>query len=147
MKYYLILLLFLSASTAHAQQVDVPVVSFSQQVDIVVSAKKDPRILDVKFRQEKDAILLDVVVDKSTDLEQGKKLALDLVMYAKAKSLDDQPKEKGKPGKGLYDYVIVMKKPDGVSVVTATKEKAKEDLTFEDPFQVDPLTRADEDGR
>ena len=146
MKYFLILFLLL-ASPAFAQEVDVPIVSFSQQVDIVVTAKKDPRILEVKFKQEKDNILLDVVVDKSTELSQGKTLALNLIMYAKTKSLDDQPKEKNKPGKGLYNYTIAIAMPDGVKLVTATKEKAKEDLTFEDPFQVDPLTREDADGR
>jgi len=146
MKYFLILCLLVSFPVL-AQQVDIPIVSFSQQVEIVVTAKKDPRILDIKFKQEKENLIFDVVVDKSTDLDQAKKLALDLTMYAKTKSLDDQPKEKGKPGKGLYNYTIAITKPDGVKIVTATKEKAKDSLDFEDPFQVDPLTRADADGR
>lgn len=146
MKYFLILFL-LSAVPAFAQQAEVPVVSFSQQVEIVVRAKKDPRILDIKFKQEKDNLIFDVVVEKSTDLAQGKALALNLVMYAKAKSLDDQPKEKDKPGEGLFNYTVAIAMPDGVKLVTATKEKAKKDLTFEDPFQVDPVTREDAAGR
>ena len=146
MKYILILFLFF-AVPSFAQTPDVPVVSFSQQVDIVVAAKKDPRIMDIKFKQEKDTILLDVVLDKSVDLAKAKELALKLVMYTKSKSLDDQPKEKDKPGKGLYHYTVAMTYPDGVKVVTATKEKAKEDLAFEDPFRVDPVTREDVDGR
>lgn len=144
---YIIALFLLFTTPVFAQPIDVPVVSFSQQVDIVVTAKKDPRIMDVKFKQEKENIILDVVLDKSVELDKAKELARNLILYTKAKSLDDQPKDKGKPGKGLYNYTVAMIKPDGVKIVTATKEKAKEDLTFEDPFQVDPLTREDVSGR
>lgn len=146
-RFPLFLTLFLLAALPVSAQLaaapDVPVVSFSQQVEIVVAAKKDPRILDIQFHQDKDQIIMALVVDKSTELDQGKKIALNLVIYAKAKSLDDQPKSAEKPGKGLYTYHVTLKKPDGVVLVSAIKEKTAEDLVFEDPFLIEPLNRAD----
>lgn len=149
MKHFLIALFVLFAFPAFAQDAkslsqtpDVPVVSFSQQVEIVYLAKKDPRVLDIKFNQEKDTITLNLIVDKNVTLEQAKKMVLSLVIIAKSKSLDDPPKDKEKPGKGLYNYTINLAFPNGINLVNATKEKAKEDLHFEDPFQVEPLLRA-----
>jgi hypothetical protein len=146
MKIFLILFL-LFAAPALAQAVDVPVVSFSQQVEIVVTAQQNRNILEVKFVQEKENINLNVIVDKNIDKDKAKKIALNLVMLAKSKSLDDQPKKKDEPGKGIYNYHVAIAVPDGITLVNATKEKAKETLSFEDPFQVEPMTRADEGGQ
>jgi hypothetical protein len=146
MRVFLILFL-LCAAPALAQQTETPVVSFEQQVNIVVEAKENRNVLDVKFNQDKDNINLDAIVGKGTDAKHAKDIALNLVMLAKSKSLDDPPKKKDIPGKGLYNYHVAITSPDGVTLVTATKDKTKEILSFEDPFQVEPLTRADEAGR
>ena len=144
---FIFILFLLFTSPALAQQIDVPIVSFSQQVEIVVAAKQNRNLLDVKFKQEKENITLNIIVDKNTDRDSAKKIALNVVMLAKSKSLDDPPKKKDEPGKGIYAYHINITEPDGVTLVTAAKDKDKETLSFEDPFQVEPLTRADEAGR
>lgn len=124
--------------------VDAPVLTFSQQVEIVVDTKKDPRILDVKIHQDEDTIIIAMVVDKNQDREEVKKLALNVVMLTKMRSLDDRPKSKDKPGKGIYNYAVVISRPDGVQLLKATKAKAKAALHFEDRIlRPEPLTRAD----
>jgi hypothetical protein len=147
MKIFFALYLLFAIPAFAQEQPEVPVMSFEQQVDIVVTAKKDPRLLDVKMAQDKANIGVDIIVDKNTDGPQAKQIALVMVMLAKSKSLDNPPKEKNKPGTGIYDYRVTLAYPDGVVLVTAYKPAKKEILSFEDPFHMEPLTRADEGGR
>jgi hypothetical protein len=148
MKIFFALCLFFAVPAfAQEQAPEVPVMSFEQQVDIVVTAKQDPRLLDVKINQDKALIDMSLIVDKNTDGPQAKQIALTMVMLAKSKSLDDPPKEKNKPGVGIYDYRVALAYPDGVVLVTAYKAAKKDALSFEDPFHMEPLTRGDAAGR
>lgn len=144
----MLLFLLICLTPAAAEAVDAPVLSFSQQVEIVVDTKKDPRVLDMKIRQEDDTILIDFIVDRNQDREEVKQLALNVVMLTKMRSLDDRPKTKDKPGKGLYNYIVTIARPDGVVLLTAIKPKKKEIIRYEDQdLHPEPLTRADAAGR
>ncbi len=111
----------------------VPEISYMQKVDIVYTAKKDPRVLDVKIEQNKNIILVNMIVDKNQDREEAKELTKTMIMQIKTKSLDDPPKDRTKPGKGLYDYQINCARPDGIGLLTALKPAAKTKITFENP--------------
>lgn len=149
MRILFFLLLICLPVVAFAQEVvpDAPVISFSQQVDIVVAAKKDPRLYEFKIVQEKENVVLFAITDKSLDREEAKLIATKLIMLTKSRSLDDPPKEKNKPGKGLYNYQAEISRSDGIMLVKALKPKAEEVVTFEDPFLLEPLTRADVNGQ
>lgn len=122
---------------------DVPLLGFPQQVEIVVETKKDPRILELKLEQKEDMIHIVMIVDRNQDREEVKELALNVVMLTKMRSMDDPPKTKDKPGKGLYNYEVQISRPDGVALLTALKPKAKSGLQFEDRIlHTQPLTRA-----
>ena len=147
MKMFLLLLLLFAGSAFAQDKAPVPDLVFSQQVNIVVSLKKDPRIFDVKIQQKQDNIHLDLIVDKNVDQTQAKTMAANAVMLTKGLSLDDPPKDDKKPGKGLYNYAVAVAWPDGVTLITAAKPKDKDALSFEDQFQSHPLTRADAAGQ
>lgn len=127
--------------------VEVPEITFAQKVDMVVSMKKDPRVLDVKIEQQKRKITVDVIVDKNQDQEEAKGLALTAVMLIKSKCLDDPIKDRATPGKGLYDYTLNFSRPNGVRLLQANKPAKKAKLSFENPDPVvAPATREDVDG-
>lgn len=128
--------------------VAVPQMSFSQQVNIVVMAKRDPRILELKIRQENAIVNLDMIVDQNQDREEAKTIAHNTIMIAKSFSLDDKPADNKEPGTGLYDYKLNMTRPDGVVLVVAEKLKESKTIRFENPVPVlQPLTRAGVNGR
>lgn len=127
---------------------DVPEISFGQKVDMVVTAKYDPRILDVKIDQTGPKLMVNVVVDKNQDQEEIKEIANTLIRQIKSKSLDDLPKDKKEPGKGLYDYQLNFSHPDGVNLLTAYKLAKETILRFESPVpMMQPVTRVDAVGR
>jgi len=132
---------------AQSVSVEVPVMSFSQQVEIVFNAKKSANVYDLKIAQSNENIRMDAIVDKIMNRSDAKLIATNLIMLAKSKSLDDKPKEKDKPGKGLYNYRVSIIRPDGVVLVNALKPREKEAVEFENPFLAQPLTRADVNGR
>jgi hypothetical protein len=126
----------------------VPDLVFSQQVNIVVSAKKDPRIFDVKVTQKDDTINLELIVDQNVEQIQAKQMANDIIILAKSQTLDDPPKNNKSPGKGLYNYHLNITHPDGVQLFSASKPKDKSDIIVEDQNPVlRPLTRADAGGQ
>lgn len=130
-----------------ASAIAVPEITFAQKVDMVVTAKKDPRILDVKIEQHKQKVVVDVIVDKNQDQEETKGLALTMVMLVKSKCLDDPLKDRNTPGKGLYDYVLNFSRPNGIRLLQANKPAKKAKLSFENPDPlVEPATRADVNG-
>lgn len=140
-------LLVLLACPAWAAS-DVPDLTFAQKVTIVVEAKHDPRILDMKINQGNHVVKIDLIVDKNTDRQQAKSMATSVVMLAKSMSLDDKPTEKDVPGKGLYTYHVTITRPDGVVLLLAKKSRKKKQVSFEDPVPVTrPLTRADVTGQ
>lgn len=127
---------------------EAPQIGYAHKVEIVVTAKRDPRILDMKINQDKQAVTMDVIVDKSVDRQHTKEMALTNIMQVKSLSLDDKPKDKKKPGKGIFDYTVNYYRPDGVLLLTATKPAKKEKIKFEDPGLVmEPATRAGAVGR
>lgn len=122
---------------------EMPVVSFAQQVDIVVRVKRDPRVLDMRIRQDNADLFLDLVIDQSQDREAAKDIALYAVMIAKSYALDDKPENDKEPGEGLYHYHLSITRPDGVVLVVANKKKDDKILMFGNPVPVlAPLTRA-----
>jgi len=149
MKTFFCLLFLLCALPAFAaDKSNVPELVFAQQVNIVVSAKQDPRIYDLKITQKEDVIHMDMIVDKNVEREQAKAMAGNVIMLAKGLSLDDPPKDKDKQGKGLYNYELAVTKPDGVTLLNASKPKDKESISFEDPNPVlEPLTHAGATGQ
>jgi hypothetical protein len=147
MKYILCALFFIVSLPVLAQTRDVPVMTFPQKVDIVYQARKNPVILELTINQDKARVTLDATVDKNTDRDMAKAIALNVVMLTKTISLDDKPTEKGKPGKGLYDYVVTVRRADAVILVVGHKPAKKVNLRFDPPalqeIPMRPLTRAD----
>lgn len=128
--------------------IDVPKLGFAHQVDIVVETKRDPRVLEMKITQENEIIHIDLIVNRDQDHEQVKKIAFDVVMRVKMRSLDDRPKSGKEPGKGLYTYKVTITRPDAVVLLTATKPRRKRKMIYEDAIlRTEPLTRADVNAR
>src|SRR5688572_26892178 len=133
MKYVLTVLSLLFTLPAFAEEkaeVVVPLISFPQQVDIVYETKKNPSVLDVKIKQDNADVTLDAIVDKNIDRDGAKKIAMNLVMMTKVLSLDDKPKKKDLPGKGLYNYKVTIKRSDAVVLVAGDKPAKEEKLSF-----------------
>lgn len=151
MRFYIFLVLVLLSSPLRAEDtiaVDVPQISFSQQVNIVVTAKRDPRLLEMKIRQEKDTVFLDLILDQNQDREEAKTIAQTAIIITKSYSLDDKPVSATEAGKGLYTYTVTAARPDGVVLVTAHKKKDEAAIQFENPApSLAPLTRAGVNGQ
>lgn len=143
MKYFIILLFLTFAAVA----ADVPIISFPQKVDIVHTARKNPMILDLKIEQDNAKVMLDAIVDRRTDRDMAKIVARDLVLLVKSMSLDDRPRQKAEPGKGLYDYTVTIRRTDAAILVIGRKPPKRVDLRFDPPalenIQMRPVTRAD----
>lgn len=132
-----------AATPAVAPTIEAPQISFSQQVNIVVSVKRDPRVLDMKIKQDNAFITLDLIVDHKQERPEAQDIATQAIMAAKTFSLDDNPAGKGDIGKGLYDYKVTIARPDGVILLLAEKLKEESSIRFENPAPVlYPLTRA-----
>lgn len=148
---FLIALFVLLPLTAFA--IDVPIMSFQQQVMIVVEAKKDLNVLDLRIQQNGDKVSLRAIVDKNIDRKAAREIANHLVILTKAMSLDDKPKDDKVPGKGLYNYDVDITLADGVMLLQAEKPAKKTKLDVKDPgifpapVQVQPWTHADAAGQ
>lgn len=152
MKYLLTLAALLFAFSAMAN-IDAPVLTFQQKVEIVVEAKKNPAILELKLEQNGYVIAISAIVDKDTTRDQAKGMAHDLVVLTKALSLDDKPKDDKTIGKGLYDYNIGINRVDGILLLTAKKPAKKKKINFDlpvempAPVQIKPWTLEDANPR
>lgn len=145
---FLLMLFFAVPAFAGDEAMNVPQISFGKKVEIVVAAKQNANILDFKINQDKDIITCDLIINQNMTREETRKIASDVIMIAKSLSLDDPPKDKDKPGTGLYTYKLTATRPNGVLILTAQKPKAEKEISFEDQFpQSQPLTRADAAGR
>jgi hypothetical protein len=142
MRYLLAFLLF-AVPTFAEPEIEPPVITFAQKVDIVVAGKKNPNIFDIKIEQDKATVKIDAIVDRNLDRETAKKIAENLILMTKAVSLDDEPTEK-EAGTGLYDYKATIRRTDAVVAVIAEKPAKKKKITFEVPAEIRPMT-ADED--
>lgn len=148
MRFFVLSLFLLCVSVMPCLANDVPQISFSQQVNIVVTVKRDPRVLEMKIRQENAKVILDLILDQNQDREEAKSIAHMAIMVAKSLSLDDKPADAKEPGKGLYEYQVTVSRPDGVVLVAAHKPQKKKTIQYENPAPVlHPVTRAGEVGR
>ncbi len=151
--FALVLLLFCFPALAEEAAIEPPQMSFGQKVEVVYEARKNPIILDVRIEQEKSTLKIDVIVDRNADRDDAKKIALNLVMLTKTRSLDDNPQKKGEPGKGLYDYKVTIRRTDAVVLVVGEKPAKKKKISFDAPVMENippkfrPMTREDAAGR
>lgn len=133
--------------------IDAPVLTYQQKVEIVVAAKKNPAILELKLEQKEYDIAMNAIVDKDINRDQAKGMAHDMVLLAKAFSLDDKPKDDKTIGKGLYNYTVTINRVDGILLLQAKKPAKKSKISFNRPMelpapiQVRPWTREDANPR
>lgn len=152
MRFVLFFLLFFTFAAAHAAEEakppvrDVPVISYAQKVNIVVAAKKNPAVFDLRIDQDKDNVMLSAIVDNSIDRKAAEELARNLVVLTKSMTLDDKPTDIKVPGKGLYNYGVRVARVDAVVLASARKPANKKKLVIEpqalENLQFQPLTRA-----
>lgn len=107
----------------------VPILTFRQQVDCVVTAKKNPVILQAKIEQKQHIIESDLVIANTQNREQAKKLAIDFIRLIKQKSLDEDP-TKEKIGKGLYTYKIQVSRANKAVLATGVKRFNETDIQW-----------------
>ena len=152
MKYLLTLVVLLFAFPVMAN-IDAPILTFEKKVEIVVEAKKNPAILELKLEQSGYAIAISAIVDKDITRDQAKGMAQDVVILTKALSLDDKPKDGKTIGKGIYDYNITINRVDGILLLTAKKPAKKKKINFDlpadmpAPVQIKPWTLEDANPR
>lgn len=126
-----------------SQSTTVPQISFSQQVNIVVTVKQDPRVFEMKLAQDDAKIFMDLIVDQKQDRAAAQEIAHHAIMVTKSFSLDDKPADNKEPGTGLYDYRLRISRPDGVILLIAEKLQEEKAIRFENPVPVfQPLTRS-----
>lgn len=136
MRFVFLLIGLLSVAPAHAAA-ELPIVTFQQKVEIVVQAQKDPTILEVKIDQKDKDVIVNLVADQNTDRTQAIALARRLIWLTKKESLDDEPVDDKKIGKGLYDYKVMVKRVDNVVLAVVRKPAKKKDIIVDPPAAMD----------
>lgn len=111
------------------KEIPVPIITYGQKVEIVVPLKKDPNILLLEIKQEDKDVSLDLTVGNNCNKDMAKALGLKFLMRTKTVTLDD-PSEEGIPGKGLYNYKILVRRSTGKTVAEGEKPFDKKEIEW-----------------
>lgn len=98
----------------------VPIMTFRQQVDSVVTIQRHPNVLQATVDQEGDMIAGSLVISNDRNRKQAKELAKEFIRIIKKKSLDEEPNAK-EIGKGLYTYKIEVSRANKTVLATGIK--------------------------
>ncbi len=107
----------------------VPLITFQQQVDIVVAIKKKPAVLQASVNQDGDKIMASLIIANDQDRPQAKALAESFIRLIKKKSLDEDP---GKEvlGTGLYTYHVNVTRANKAVLATGIKRADEKKLQW-----------------
>jgi hypothetical protein len=129
-----------------AAAMDVPQITFAQATNMVIAAKHaNPSLLDMRLSQQQALVQINLIVANSLNRLQAKAMGLSVLHLAKSMSLDTPPAANNKAndlGQGLYDYTLLIAKPNGQPWLQASKAATTGLVQWQDVSPTVPATRA-----
>lgn len=125
---------------------DVPQITFTQATNMVIAAKQaNPSLLDMRLSQQAASVQINLIVANNLNRLQAKAVGLSVLRLAKSMSLDMPVPSTNKAnnlGKGLYDYTVLIAKPNGQNWLQATKAANAGLVQWQNVSPTVPATRA-----
>jgi hypothetical protein len=142
----IIMLVCVVAGHANAAMPSAPELTFAQATAIVVAAKQaNPALLDLRITQTQAQVQINATIANNQNRLQAKAVGLSVLRLVKSMSLDAPPPQGADNpdmlGRGLYDYTLVLARPDAKPWLQGQKAAAGQLVQWQDVSPSVPATR------